>query len=80
MEMIKAYQPEILAVLETRIHSSQVIQFLNNTGFTDMLVVESLGYVGGIWLLWHIEKVSIDVVSMTDQMVNVIVREPLGTE
>lgn len=48
MGILKEYKPGILALLETKINSKQVISFLNNIGFTDMMIVEPLGFVGGI--------------------------------
>lgn len=44
-EMIKSHKSMILALLETKVYSSVAL------GFIDLLAVEVLGYVGGIWLL-----------------------------
>lgn len=51
-KMITTHKSGILAVLETKIHSSKVMDFFVNIGFTDMVVVEAAGFIGGIWLLW----------------------------
>lgn len=77
-EMIRMHKPAIVALLETRVHSSQVLPFLENYGFSDMLVVEALGFVGGIWLLWDKNLVNVELLSMEDQVVSILVKEPLG--
>lgn len=45
-EMVRIHKSMIFATLETRIHSSNVADFLANMGFTDLYVVEALGYGG----------------------------------
>lgn len=77
-EMIKTHQPAILALLETRLHSSRIMQFLQNTGFTDMLTVEAMGFVGGIWILWDCHRVMLEPLVLGDQIISVMVQEPLG--
>lgn len=34
-----------------------------------------MGFVGGIWLLWNDQMVSVEVVSMRDQFITTLVRE-----
>lgn len=78
-EMIQSYTPKIVAVLEPRVHSSRCYSFFRNLGFSDMLIVEVLGYVGGIWLVWDAQAVTLDVVSMGDHVISVVVRESVGS-
>lgn len=77
-EMIKTHKPAILALLETRLHSSRIMPFLRNTGFTDMLVVESLGFMGGIWLLWDCHRVEVEPLVLGDQIISAVVQDPFG--
>lgn len=74
-EMIRVYKPGILAVKETKVHSSQEICFLESLGFTDKLVVEAMGFVGGLWLLWDSVIVTIQNIFMNTQMITVFVKE-----
>lgn len=78
-EMLRTHHPDILILLETKIHSSGVMNVLVNTEYTNMLAVEASGFVGEIWLLWNCSQVAVEEVSMMDQMLNVIVRKPTGT-
>lgn len=64
--MIKTQNNVILALLDTKIHSSKVSKFLGTTGYTDMLAVEPAGFVGGLWLLWDIKRVCIEPLDMCD--------------
>lgn len=44
-ETIESHRPAILALLETKIYSSQIIDSLQHTDFTNMLAVEPCGFV-----------------------------------
>lgn len=77
-EMIKVHKPTILALLETKVHSRGAMDFLAQLGFTDLLVVEALGYVGGIWLMWNDATITVDLFSMEDQYITVLVKEGGG--
>lgn len=48
MEMLKIHKPRILILLETKIHSSKIKNFLEKLGFSDMMAVKPLGFVGGL--------------------------------
>lgn len=74
-ELIKKHKPAILAVTETRIHSSRVMDFLIFTGFTDMVAVEAAGFFGGIWLLWDCNVVTVEPIALGDQIITVLVKE-----
>lgn len=50
-EMIENHKLAILALLETKVHRSQVLNFLENIDFLNLWVVESMGYVGGIMVV-----------------------------
>lgn len=63
---MKLHKLAVFAVLETRIHITNVYDCLTMTEFTDLYAVEALGYVGGIWLLWNCSMVNVEVSSATD--------------
>lgn len=72
-ELVKTHKSAIFVTLETRIHSSIVFDFLVNSSFNDIFVIEALSYSGGIWLLWNANMVSIEVLAATDQAVTTLV-------
>lgn len=78
-EMIRYHKPAILALLETKVHSSHVLGFLAHLGFTELLAVEAMGYVGGISVLWNDSITSVEVVSMEDQCITVLVKDGLSS-
>lgn len=77
-ELLNSHKPGILALLEPRVHSSCILQFLYTTEFTDMLVVEAMGFIGGIWLLWDCQKITIESITLENQIINVVVKELMG--
>lgn len=74
-EIIESHRPAILVQLETKIHSSQIMGFLQHTDFTDILAVEPCGFVGGIWVLWDRHRVEVEPVALEDQSISVFFKE-----
>lgn len=77
MEMLRSHNPDVLALLETRVSSRHARRIVDNSHFTDFLAMEACGFAGGIWLLWdkHLVEVEVEEISMHDQMLNVLIKE-----
>ena len=50
-ELIRKYNPALMAVYETHVPFNRVSSFWTNTGYTPIHIVEANGHSGGIWLL-----------------------------
>lgn len=74
-EMVKIHRPTILALMETKIQSHHVYGFLASIGFTDMVVVEASGFVGGLWFLWDNHRITVEPLAVEDQVTTVLVSE-----
>lgn len=44
-------------------------------GFTYLTIVEAIGYMGGVWLLWNKNSISLEVISAGDQALTIEVIE-----
>lgn len=75
MNLIKTTVSDILVLLETRVNSSCIHNFLAHTSFSGFLAAEADGFAGGIWVLWSNVNLNLnlELVSMDDQFVNMIV-------
>lgn len=76
--MIKDHKPNMIALLETRVHSSRAIDILTKTHLTNVEAVEACGFVGGIWLLWDWNTETVEVISKNDQALNAVVHMDNG--
>lgn len=54
-------------------HSSCIDDILKRSCFSNYLASEATGFAGGIWILWNASVVNIELISMDDQFINVVV-------
>lgn len=76
--MVKFYEPDMVALLETRISSSLAGRIMNNSKLSKIMAVEANGFAGEIWLMWDPQAVSIEGIAQYDQILNVLVTPPHG--
>lgn len=66
--MVSIYKPNILVLVETRVHSQRAWPYLENLFFiVGITVVEDVGFSSGIWIIWDYTIVDMEVLSVTDQ-------------
>ncbi|KAI8027305.1 hypothetical protein LOK49_LG02G02848 [Camellia lanceoleosa] len=58
-EITRTHRPEVVALFETKVLFSSMGLFFNNLGYTASTIVDPVGRVGGIWLLWNPTHVSL---------------------
>lgn len=59
---IRLHQPTILALVETHIASSRAQNVYNIIGFRGCFRVEAQGFQGGIWVLWRLEDIEVNII------------------
>ncbi|KAI8006782.1 hypothetical protein LOK49_LG07G02097 [Camellia lanceoleosa] len=59
-EIIRTHRPDVVALFETKVLFSSMGLFFNNLGYTASTVVDPVGRVGGIWLIWNPTQVSVN--------------------
>lgn len=74
LELVKNHRPEILILVETRVPSAHARRVLRNSRLNRIAVVEANGFAGGIWLLCDEHRVDLEVVSLNDQVITVVVK------
>lgn len=50
-DLVSIYKPNILVLVETRVHSQRVWPCLENRFFAGIIVVEAVGFSGRIWVI-----------------------------
>lgn len=72
--LIRKHQVSILALLEQKIGGNQANRIYRGLGFSDWHCQEAKGMSEGLWLFWHQNKVSIDVLLSHQQFIHVKAR------
>lgn len=68
------HNPEILVVMETKIVGDRAKAIIDRLPFDRAIHSNTIGYAGGIWLLWNLDRVEMLLISKTEQEIHVIVK------
>lgn len=55
MDLVEWHQPVIFIITQTRINGLRVDNIIKRLPFDGAYFTETIGYIGGIWLLWRSE-------------------------
>ena len=73
-ELVRIHNPVILVVMETRVGGDKVKEIIDRLPFDDAILAETIGYAGGIWLLWNSNRVAVMQLASTEQEIHVEVK------
>ena len=73
-EMAVNYFPSVMIITKTRVGGDRAARIYEDLPFDGFFVTETIGYVGGLWLLWKKEEVDVFVLSSTKQEIHAIVK------
>ncbi|KAI9085740.1 hypothetical protein K1719_032346 [Acacia pycnantha] len=77
-DMKKRYKLDMAVILEPRISGRKASKVIRNWGFMHSCRVETEGFSGGIWILWELEGLVVDVLVKDEQFLHCKLR--LGGE
>ncbi|KAL7221500.1 hypothetical protein ACSBR1_023452 [Camellia fascicularis] len=75
VEIIKAYKPEILVLMETKVAFSKMSNFFNRLGFTASTIVDLVGRVEGIWIIWDTNYVNVRASNVSSHVIHATVHK-----
>lgn len=64
---------DILIFEEPRCTSEVIAQIMKKTHFNEYFVSEAIGFSCGIWILWENTNISLECLSVDEQIINVSV-------
>ena len=70
-ELVRIHNPVILVVMETWVGGDKAKEIIDHLPFDDAILVETIGYAGGIWLLWNFDRVAVMQLASTEQEIHV---------
>ncbi|KAI9100326.1 hypothetical protein K1719_024544 [Acacia pycnantha] len=69
-DMKRRYRLDLVVILEPRISGNPASKVIKNWGFKHSVRMEAVGFSGGIWLLWEMEELVVDVKIMDEQFIH----------
>ena len=66
-ELARIHNPAILVIMETRLGGARAKEITNRLPFDGNIHTESVGFIGGLWLLWNFDLVEVVHLANTEQ-------------
>ena len=65
-ELINTHSPSIVIVIETGVGGERTKEITNRLPFDGALHTDTVGYSGGIWVLWNSDEVEVTQLAKTE--------------
>lgn len=73
-EMVINHRPSILVVTETRVGGDIAEKIIEGLPFDGFITTDTIGYAGGLWILWKTKDVEVLPLSSTEQEIHASVK------
>ena len=73
-EMAINHNPAIMVITETRVGGDRVAKIIAGLPFDGFITTETIGYAGGLWVLWKKEEAEIDLLAAMEQEIHAMVK------
>nr|POE89570.1 hypothetical protein CFP56_02290 [Quercus suber] len=73
-DLTSYHSPGIVVITKTRISGSRAGDILRTLPYNGIHTIDSIGYAGGIWLLWRKDMVELEVLTATEHEIHAIVK------
>ena len=73
-ELTQCHNPAILVVMETKIGGERAKEITDRLPFDSAIHTETIGYTGGLWMLWNSDRVEITALANTEQEIHTVVK------
>ena len=64
----------IFVVTETRVGGDRVAKIIEGLPYDGFITIDTIGYVGGLWILWKSEEVEVLPLSSTEQEIHATIK------
>lgn len=66
MDLVEWHTPILMVITETRLSGARAVEIIETLPFNGFVVADTIGFAGGIWLLWRTDLVQVDVLESTE--------------
>lgn len=74
MDLVAWHSPILMVITETRLSGARVDEIIKGLTFDGVVVTDTIGFSGGIWMLWRSDLVQVDVHVAMEQEIHVLIR------
>ena len=74
LDMMVNHFPSIMIIIETRLGGDRATKIIEELPFDGFFTTETIGYVGGLWLLWKRDEVDVFVLLAMEQEIHATVK------
>lgn len=74
MDIMKDSNPDIFIVTETKVGGDRAKEITNKLPFDGVVHTDTIGYAGGLWLLWNLAVVEVEPIATTKQEIHAIIK------
>ena len=73
-DLVRSHDPTILVVMETRVGGERAREITDKLPFDGAIHTDTIGYSGGLWVLWNADKVEVSSLANTEQEIHIVVK------
>ena len=73
-EMAVNHFPSVMVITETRVGGDRAAKIIEGLPFDGFFAIDTIGYAGGLWLLWKREEVEVFVLASTKQEIHATIK------
>ena len=66
MDLVEWHALMLMMITETRMSGARAVEMIESLPFDGSVVVDTIGFAGGIWLLWRTDLVHVEVLASTE--------------
>ena len=79
MDLVEWHSPILMVIIETRMSGVRAEEIIEALPFDGHAVSNTIGFVGGIWLLWRSDLVQVDVLAAIKQEIHAVIQVKIQT-
>ena len=73
-DLVQNHDPAIMVIMETKLGGVKAKAITDRLPFDGAIHTETIGYAGGLWLLWNSDRVEVKALANTEQEIHVEVK------
>ena len=73
-DLVALHDPAIFVVMETHVGGDRAKDITDRLPFQGAIHTDTIGFAGGLWLLWDTDRVEITNLASTEQEIHVLVK------
>ena len=74
LDLVAWHDPFLMVITETRLSGARANEIIERLPFDGAIVADTIGFAGGIWMLWKIDRIQVDVLTSTEQEIHALIR------